>query len=127
MRNYGGRQKSLWQKIIKQNRMFYEVLLFILLSPGLLLTLPAEGKKVWMSGRTSVMAVLVHALIFAAVLMYLKKMEKKEREGFASDKAYSLSGIDWTGYSFLNVPIDLIIIIIILIMMYFAVLHHINS
>ena len=93
--------------------MFYEVLLFILLSPGLLLTLPAEGKKVWMSGRTSVMAVLVHALIFAAVLMYLKKMEKEEREGFASDKAYSVFGFDWTGKWYLNIVVDIIVAAII--------------
>lgn len=91
--------------------MFYEVLLFVLLSPGLLLTLPAEGKKVWMSGRTSVMAVLVHALIFAAVLMYLKKMEKEEKEGFA-DKAWSFFGFDYSGYSFVNIIIDLIILVI---------------
>jgi len=71
--------------------MFYEVLLFVLLSPGLLLTLPAEGKKVWMSGRTSVMAVLVHALIFAAVLMYLKKMEKEEREGFEGTSGWAIA------------------------------------
>lgn len=106
MRNCGGRQKSLWQKISKRNRIFYKVLLFVLLSPGLLLTLPAEGKKIWMSGRTSVLAVLVHALIFAAVLMYLKKMDMEEREGFA-DKAWSLYGYDWTGYSFMNILIDL--------------------
>ena len=109
MQNYGGR---LRQKIHRRNRMFYEVLLFVLLSPGLLLTLPAEGKKVWMSGRTSVMAVLVHALIFAAVLMYLKKMEKEEREGFA-DKAWSLFGFDYSGYSFVNIIIDLIILVIV--------------
>lgn len=72
--------------------MFYEVLLFVLLSPGFLLTLPAEGKKVWMSGRTSVMAVLVHALIFAAVLMYLKKMEKEEREGFEGPSGWVIAG-----------------------------------
>ena len=91
--------------------MFYEVLLFVLLSPGFLLTLPAEGKKVWMSGRTSVMAVLVHALIFAAVLMYLKKMEKEEKEGFANE-AWSLFGFDYSGYSVVNILIDLIILVI---------------
>lgn len=90
--------------------MFYEVLLFVLLSPGLLLTIPAEGKKVWMSGRTSVMAVLVHALIFAAVLMYLKKMEKKE-EGFTA--GYILN--DWTGSTGGNYVIDIIIILLVVV------------
>jgi hypothetical protein len=88
--------------------MFYEVLLFVLLSPGLLLTIPAEGKKVWMSGRTSVMAVLVHALIFAAVLMYLKKMDKKE-EGFTA--GYILN--DWTGSTTGNYVIDFTILVIV--------------
>jgi hypothetical protein len=88
--------------------MFYEVLLFVLLSPGFLLTIPAEGKKVWMSGRTSVMAVLVHALIFGAVLMYLKKMEKKE-EGFTA--GYILN--DWTGSTAGNYAIDFTILVIV--------------
>jgi hypothetical protein len=92
--------------------MFYEVILFVLLSPGFLLTLPAEGKKVWMSGRTSVMAVLVHALIFAAVLMYLKKMEKEEKEGFANE-AWSIFGINYSGYSVVNILIDLTIFLIL--------------
>jgi Protein of unknown function (DUF3339) len=48
------------------------VLLFILLSPGLLLTLPPVGKKVFMSGKTSVVAVLVHAAVFYIVYMVLE-------------------------------------------------------
>ena len=104
---------SLLIKILIRGRMFYKVLLFVLLSPGFLLTLPAEGKKVWMSRRTSVLAVLVHALIFAAILMYLERMEMKEREGFAPDETYSLFGYEWTGYSILNILIDLIITAII--------------
>lgn len=39
-------------------------LLFILLSPGLLLTLPAGSKGVVMSGQTSLFAILVHAALF---------------------------------------------------------------
>ena len=87
--------------------MFYEVLLFILLSPGLLLTLPAEGKKIWMSGRTSVLAVLVHALVFAVLLSCLKKMDKTEREGFAESIIK-----DWTGNSTQNFAIDMAIILV---------------
>jgi len=64
--------------------MLVPVLLFILLSPGLLLTLPPVGKKVFMSGQTSIQAVLVHALVFAAALYLLKKNDLwKTKEEFA--------------------------------------------
>ena len=43
-------------------------LLFILLSPGVLLTLPPVGSKILMSGKTSLIAVLVHAVIFYLLL-----------------------------------------------------------
>ena len=51
--------------------MLAEVVLFILLSPGLLLTLPPVGKKVFFSCKTSTAAVLVHALVFYLALMFL--------------------------------------------------------
>ena len=51
--------------------MLGAVVLFILLSPGLLLTLPPVGKKIFMSCQTSVAAVFVHALVFAIALTYL--------------------------------------------------------
>ncbi len=51
-------------------RMLAAVVLFILLSPGLLLTLPPVGNKVFMSMKTSVPAVLLHAVVFYAVLKY---------------------------------------------------------
>jgi hypothetical protein len=46
--------------------------LFIVLSPGLLLTLPPLGKGVFMSGQTSVLAVLVHAVVFYFLYSYLQ-------------------------------------------------------
>jgi hypothetical protein len=46
-------------------------ILFFLLSPGVLLTLPPIGKKFWMTGQTSVMAAAVHAVVFAVVLYLL--------------------------------------------------------
>jgi len=49
------------------------VLLFILLSPGVLLTLPPLKRGVFMSGETSLTSVVVHALVFAAVYMGLRK------------------------------------------------------
>lgn len=44
-------------------------LLFILLSPGFLLTLPPIG-RVWMSRKTSVLAILVHAAAFYLLLRF---------------------------------------------------------
>ena len=49
------------------------VLLFILLSPGVLLTLPPLRKGAFMSRETSLTSVLVHALVFAVVYMGLRK------------------------------------------------------
>jgi len=51
--------------------MIREVILFILLSPGLLLTIPPVGKKLFMSCQTSTVAVFVHALVFAFALYYV--------------------------------------------------------
>ena len=48
-------------------------LLFIVLSPGLLLTLPPVSQgKIFMSGQTSVTAILVHAVVFALVFFALR-------------------------------------------------------
>ena len=52
--------------------MLSTVVLFVLLSPGILLTIPPVGKKVFMSGQTSLIAVVVHAVIFAILLYYIK-------------------------------------------------------
>lgn len=45
-------------------------LLFIVLSPGLLLTLPPVGKEIFMSLKTSILAILVHAVVFYILLYY---------------------------------------------------------
>jgi hypothetical protein len=67
------------------------VLLFVLLSPGVLLTLPPVGGNVFMSGKTSLVAVLVHAAVFAVALYVMKKrhIEGLEDEGFGGPKAKS--------------------------------------
>jgi hypothetical protein len=52
--------------------MWKEVILFILLSPGLLLTLPPVKNAIFFSRKTSILAIFVHALVFAAALYYLK-------------------------------------------------------
>lgn len=48
------------------------VILFILLSPGFLLSIPAVGGKYFMTGKTSTTAVLVHAVVFGLALYLLK-------------------------------------------------------
>lgn len=47
------------------------VLLFVILSPGVLLTLPPVGNKIFMSGKTSLLAVAVHAVVFYLALCYI--------------------------------------------------------
>jgi len=55
--------------------MYKEVLLFILLSPGLLLTIPPVSKNIFFSFKTSFIAILVHAVVFGVALYYLKNIE----------------------------------------------------
>jgi hypothetical protein len=58
-------------------------ILFVLLSPGILLTLPAGGKGIVMSGQTSMMAVLVHAVLFYFLVPFLTPMARRlGLEGF---------------------------------------------
>lgn len=70
-----------------------QTLLFALLQPGMLLTLPPVGKKVLASCQTSPQAVLVHAVVFGIALYLVQvakegfkgsKKEGMEREGFVT-------------------------------------------
>ena len=66
-------------------------LLFILLSPGLLITIPAGKKGMWMSRQTSVAAILTHALIFIAIYqLYLNSCSVWE--GFEDASGTDVSG-----------------------------------
>ncbi len=47
--------------------------LFAILSPGMLLTLPPGSGGVFMSGQTGVAPVFVHTLVFALVFAFLRK------------------------------------------------------
>jgi len=79
--------------------LWLATLLFIALSPGVLLTLPPVGGKIFMSGKTSLIAVLVHAVVFFVLLSFRRQipvvnvifegfeepateMEEEEEEGF---------------------------------------------
>jgi hypothetical protein len=51
--------------------------LFVLLSPGLLLTLPPGPGGVYMSRETSMNAIVVHAIVFTVVFATLRKVFPK--------------------------------------------------
>jgi len=77
--------------------MWLTVALFILLSPGFLLTIPAGSKGLLMSGQTSISAVLVHAVVFSLALWLVKKYYWSV-DGFRRNKrttgntTYSING-----------------------------------
>lgn len=52
---------------------FYLAALFFVLSPGVVLTLPPGSKGIFFSCQTSIVAAIVHALVFVLVLCLLKK------------------------------------------------------
>jgi hypothetical protein len=53
--------------------MIVPAILFVLLTPGVLLTIPPSSKGVFMSGQSSMLAVGVHTLVFALVFSFLRK------------------------------------------------------
>lgn len=48
--------------------------LFVALSPGVLLTLPPGRGPVFASGKTSLIAVFVHAVVFYLALLFLPRV-----------------------------------------------------
>jgi hypothetical protein len=44
--------------------------LFFLLSPGVILTIPPFFPPAFFSGRTSILAAAIHALVFYAIVTY---------------------------------------------------------
>lgn len=59
--------------VLTRNDLIVTTALFIILSPGLLLTLPSGQGGVFMSGQTSMQAIMLHALVFAVVFALLRK------------------------------------------------------
>lgn len=59
--------------------MWKLLLLFILLSPGVLITLPPIGNKIFRSEKTNLLAVCVHAVLFVIAARFLRIYE-----GFAA-------------------------------------------
>ncbi len=76
------------------------VLLFILLSPGFLLSIPAVGGKYFMTGKTSTTAVLVHAVVFGLALYLLKTYYGLE--GFAGMVKQAAKGFGVKDYNKIN-------------------------
>lgn len=58
--------------VLSRNDYIVPALLFLVLSPGMLLTLPPGSKGPFMSGQTSLVSVLVHAVVFAVVFALLR-------------------------------------------------------
>lgn len=61
--------------------------LFFVLSPGVLLTLPPGSKGVFTSGQTSLAAAAVHALVFMVVAHLLWTYVIHPVEGFTTTEA----------------------------------------
>lgn len=59
--------------VLTKNDLIVPGLLFVLLSPGMLLTLPPGSNGVYMSRQTSLVAILTHALVFSVVFALLRK------------------------------------------------------
>jgi hypothetical protein len=71
--------------------MLGAALLFALLSPGMLLTLPPVGKKIFFSCKTSILAVIVHAFVFGFLLYNIKYIPVlNSLEGFQANTATSI-------------------------------------
>ena len=83
--------------------MLFLTLLFIILSPGFLLTIPPMNKGILMSGQTSVSSILVHALIFTGVLYGLSTI----KEGFADWDNKNWSRIQVSVIAFTGLAIGL--------------------
>ena len=47
-------------------------LLFVLLTPGVILTLPADGGSVFFSGQTGIVPILVHTVVFSILFASLR-------------------------------------------------------
>ena len=62
--------------------MWLLVLLFIVLQPGLFITIPPVGKKLFASGKKSWASILVHALIFVVLARYVVVVSEGFQTGF---------------------------------------------
>ena len=54
--------------------VFFLMILFVILSPGMFLSIPPVGSRWWMTGKMSLRAVFVHAVVFAVILYVAQRM-----------------------------------------------------
>jgi len=74
---YWGVSRALGLSLTKAD-LIVPAVLFVLLSPGILLTLPpGPGGVVFMSGNTNSSAVVIHTLVFACVFGLLRRVFPK--------------------------------------------------
>ena len=95
--------------------------LFFILSPGVLLTLPPCSKGVWMSRQTSISAALVHALVFVLAYTVAEKYYRVEHFGKGyqgGDKSPNSSGGD---PNTIGIVVGSFIGVIVLLVVAFAV------
>ena len=59
--------------VLTKTDLIVTTVLFLALSPGLLLTLPPGSGGVFQSGQTSISAAVTHAVVFAVVFALLRK------------------------------------------------------
>ena len=59
--------------VLTKSDLIVTTVLFLALSPGLLLTLPPGSGGVFRSGQTSLAAALTHAIVFAVVFALLRR------------------------------------------------------
>tara|TARA_B110000285_G_scaffold231518_1_gene300432 strand:- start:9 stop:401 length:393 start_codon:yes stop_codon:yes gene_type:complete len=59
--------------VLTQTDLLVTTALFLLLSPGLLLSIPPGSKGLYMSGETGVESVMIHAVVFAVVFALLRR------------------------------------------------------
>ena len=63
--------------VLTRTDLIVTTVLFLALSPGMLLTLPPGSKGVYMSGQTSPASAFVHTVVFALVFALLRKQFPK--------------------------------------------------
>lgn len=69
---YYGLTKFILKKNMTQADVLVPILLYIALTPGVLLTIPPGSRGLFMSGQTSTPAVAVHTLVFAIIFSLLR-------------------------------------------------------
>ena len=64
--------KTVFIHAIVLSLVYYFLARFVLLTPGVLLTLPPGSRGVFMSGQSSPAAVAVHTLVYALVFSFMR-------------------------------------------------------